>query len=1594
MSFKVEIVSMSAPSESGYAYLTEEVIEQFSGSGSENLIQFLQASDQTKEQLEEISSLIFTELLLVYEEKKLSVDEVVQFLVLAISDESFAVIFCEVLDVFPLSEPVQNLLLEIYKRQSIIKYSTLARYIDAESLSKLSIVPTDVLNRQLNTRKRDDFYTQKKYNLLHEEIEGFSKLIIELYSIFRRDESSYQVDYALEIVENLIGHYSLDPNRVLDIILDIFSNNFVSNHEFSINFLKKSRWWPEVEGDCFTSIQSLGKGGNESAAKCIGLKLMKCPQDRDLPETYKIMIACLMKEGFLSFGSIWKYARPNDEEMKDIEALYKKELDEQVFKASASALALAAPLADDEDNKSNSEKLTTSMSRKDTNKDKTVAERIQYNFKYQLLRVFLGNGLYWPSIYILTEYSFLAFVSPDMHELIARMFSCMIEPLYKKIAPFSDEDFAKLQKGRPVTFAKPLNTVKLEEFQSVEYLSFKPTIKSFSQKKFRYFYSDWTKKLPLVNTVDELFKVSKDFLKFIGTNLSQNLELFSKICDIGVWDLQNDSSDTRTSEWFAYFRNFLLPTIPLIKENSFAVDRAYEILKFFTTEEKFNLYSELHQVLGKNNPHIKMAQGKAEKATKDVLKRLSKENVRPMMRRLAKISFSNPLPCFLTILQQIESYDNLNTLVVETARYFNQYGWDVLTLAILLRLTASGRSNIQNDGLNERQWIQSLASFIGKLCQRYPKSVDLKTLFQYLLKSFHKGETSSIIVLREILISMGGIQTIANLTLQQINMINCGSSLQKMVYRTIDDVRFERFRSGNVLTNLLNNIGVVNELLVLLCNLGDVIVYSSEHSHLKVLANKNDELNSLLHLFTQHIGFFSDYLDLKKSLLPLTELVSNYGVPIEWAFEIWRPFLSKAIQPSENVDQDAQIILKDLKDQISKLQNDDIWKYFSPDFYATFWQLSLYDINFSEELYDTEIERLNSTKNGLVDTINISKKDRDVSRSTIENYRKELSQNEVFIKDLPQEKESHKKHNDFVMETLGNDSSNWLHKTDNSDLQAKTFIQYCVLPRAIHSSFDAAYTAKFLFKLHDLETSNFSIINILDSLVNSEILFGTLFTLTPTEAENLGLFFADILRSLNDWTDQSVFEKVNDITVILETISTLSFDEYRLKLYQYHSTILNDVSRALNVEDYMCRRNAITFMKNLLGVYPTVEDHCEKIVELIEKIALKEHREDLKLSSSALIGHFKSRSKDWVHLWDFIPLSDSEKEEHAGKRKAIQDKIAEAKKKKEEEARQKELKAKQEAENNKQKKLASVISYDESASTNKRIDSRGSDASKGRYDYYSKYDLTKATNDDKTEGSNDDKTTSKSSKDSTENKSSNTELEKTTSEKDKSPEGTDKTQEAKNTKSNDLKSRLKEAKKEYEETKSRDFTPSSKASTPVENETKKEQATGIPLAPKNATLPAFPRETAPRTRTPLAPQPSTKKDLFYNDNGQHGRRPNDRTSYNNQNNRYNNQRNIPTPPTRPPNNLGYNSQNQGGRTGQRMSLPPPPPPPISLKNSSSQQSQNQMNRAPQQPQSQMNRAPQQQSRNDNHHRGSYRYDGKRKHDNYGNGRGYDKKQRY
>jgi hypothetical protein len=107
-------------------------------------------------------------------------------------------------------------------------------------------------------------YKQQKYNLLREETEGYSKLMVVLCSMpsYPSDVSQY-----IRQVLSLIGRFELDPNRAMDVILDAFEQQIWNLSFITLlrNFSKSSI--PHILGFKYTfyhsnnSIDANAEGG-------------------------------------------------------------------------------------------------------------------------------------------------------------------------------------------------------------------------------------------------------------------------------------------------------------------------------------------------------------------------------------------------------------------------------------------------------------------------------------------------------------------------------------------------------------------------------------------------------------------------------------------------------------------------------------------------------------------------------------------------------------------------------------------------------------------------------------------------------------------------------------------------------------------------------------------------------------------------------------------------------------------------------------------------------------------------------------------------------------------------------------------------------------------------------------------------------------------------------------------------------------------------------------------------------------------------------------------------------------------------------------
>jgi THO complex subunit 2 len=98
-------------------------------------------------------------------------------------------------------------------------------------------------------------YKQTKFNLMREQSEGYSKLVTEITASLgpahddatgRSLESSAELRAralpAWERIVSLVGYFDLDPNRALDILIDVFSVNVAIHWAFFLELLNCSPW--------------------------------------------------------------------------------------------------------------------------------------------------------------------------------------------------------------------------------------------------------------------------------------------------------------------------------------------------------------------------------------------------------------------------------------------------------------------------------------------------------------------------------------------------------------------------------------------------------------------------------------------------------------------------------------------------------------------------------------------------------------------------------------------------------------------------------------------------------------------------------------------------------------------------------------------------------------------------------------------------------------------------------------------------------------------------------------------------------------------------------------------------------------------------------------------------------------------------------------------------------------------------------------------------------------------------------------------------------------------------------------------------------
>ncbi|GEM11852.1 tho2 protein [Rhodotorula toruloides] len=801
----------------------------------------------------------------------------------------------------------------------------------------LGILPDPNFFQRLEVRQRTAlYYKQQKFNLLREESEGYSKLVVELlgsmgpplsplYASSQESEAA-RMKRARSVndrVKNLIGNFDLDPSRTLDVLLDTFSDHVVEHWQFFLDVLAVSPWAPKQLGQAAKSSANLDKGkgkgkavlvdvglesdeGSDTIAQILGFKYAYYQGDEapDVPANLHTTTALLIWHGYVKLTDLWAHLSPTDEDLAKLETKWR---DEQAQLArsvgGANALAMAGALVDDEAPAAKPAASTPVNGTASTSAAPPPPPRDLPNQKVGLLRALLTIGDITHAFFILGQFPFLASAFPDIADLLNRLAHVSIDPAYastsisRQHAQYADEFKA----------AKPKVTVDSKGEKKVTMPERKLALTSDAfpdpRRDWTFFFPRWQERVPragdwagVVHLLEEMY------LPLVKVFVARDFKLFTKLIRIAVADLAVDfANHPRRVNWLDLLRVHLVPAVSLLDSFTAASLELWRVLSLYPIETRFEIYGEWKDVHYRRNPVLGVRKAEAERDVKSLLRRLSTDNVKKLGKSFARIAHTNPAVIFAVALNQVQSYDNLIIPVVEACRYLTDLGYDIMAYSILDALSAS-KPKTKEDGTSIAMWLQGLATFTGHVYRRWiVMAPSLWVILQYLVNQLVSGNSKDLVVLRELIGRMTGFEPFADLSDAQVSSLAGGKYLRNEVFQKTDIAKASArgqqdglVKAKNRLASSILDKGLAIPLAVNIALQRQACLKTD--AHLKSLSSLFDQNHAILFQFNELLQAITTPDQLAELVPSVTDLLGRFKLDAGVAFDLARPRLRRALR--------------------------------------------------------------------------------------------------------------------------------------------------------------------------------------------------------------------------------------------------------------------------------------------------------------------------------------------------------------------------------------------------------------------------------------------------------------------------------------------------------------------------------------------------------------------------------------------------------------------------------------------------------------------------------------------------------------------------
>ncbi|KAH9492652.1 THO complex subunit 2 [Bulinus truncatus] len=454
-------------------------------------------------------------------------------------------------------------------RNAVVFDGLLKERLDQDSLELVGLVSSQVgFNQKYVKTKTRLYYKQQKFNLLREESEGYSKLITELNPDFIGKISWEQV---LQNIKSLIGCFDLDPNRVLDIILEAFECH-PEEHTFYVPLLRAY------------IIDKL------TLCHILGFKFhFRESTDWSTPKSLFTCAALLLKNDLVDLDDLYPYLLPADSE---IIPFHNKEVSDA--KAYAKKLNTVVLADKKEDEKKEDEQ--------------QIIDLRENNQKLGLCEALLEIGAWDKAKAIIDRLpENFAVVSPSISSALCSLIHRVIEPLYEKYTGLA----SLLAKRR----SRIVSTCDCSQ----------------------------------AFTYQQLYHLAMPMLYYLGPYASRDPVLMVKIMRLAkTFMSKRHTGGIGPEDEIAYYgflnalEEVLLPSLSLLPSNCSMAEELWSLLKLYPYEIRYRLYGTWKNETYFLYPILIRTRADCLDRAKYIMKRLSKETVKPSGRQLGKLSHSNP----------------------------------------------------------------------------------------------------------------------------------------------------------------------------------------------------------------------------------------------------------------------------------------------------------------------------------------------------------------------------------------------------------------------------------------------------------------------------------------------------------------------------------------------------------------------------------------------------------------------------------------------------------------------------------------------------------------------------------------------------------------------------------------------------------------------------------------------------------------------------------------------------------------------------------------------------------------------------------------